>query len=170
VEDLRLLTLAESRQLVFEKQPLDLNELAGHVLNVFQAQADENKVGISLQIDPSAGKVLLDPGRTEQVIGNLVNNALRFVPANGRVWIEVHAEGQRVSITVNDSGPGVPEADLPYIFNRFWRGDKSRARTSGGAGLGLAIARQLVEAQGGSIIASNLPGGGLQVKCDFPTI
>jgi len=168
VEDLRLLTLAESRQLVFEKKPLDLNELAQHVINVFQAQADETHVQLAVQGDTTAGKVELDPGRTEQVIGNLVNNALRFVPSGGRIWIEIHAGDARVSLIVNDSGPGIPEADLPYIFNRFWRGDKSRSRTSGGAGLGLAIARQLVEAQGGTISARNLPGGGLQVICDFP--
>lgn len=169
VEDLRLLTLAESRQLAFEKQPLDLNELARHVVNIFQAQADENQVQLALQEDPAAGRVLLDAGRTQQVIGNLVNNALRYITSGGRVLIEIHAQGGRVSIAVSDNGPGVPEADLPYIFNRFWRGEKSRSRSSGGAGLGLAIARQLVEAQGGSISARNLPTGGLQMTCDFPT-
>ena len=170
VEDLRLLTLAESRQLAFEKQPLDLNELARHVINVFQAQADEDQVRLSVHGDETAGKVLLDQGRTEQVIGNLVNNALRFVPSGGQVWIEIHAGTGRVSIAVSDNGPGVPDEVLPYIFNRFWRGEKSRSRSSGGAGLGLAIARQLAEAQGGTISASNLPGGGLQVKCDFPVV
>ena len=73
-------------------------------------------------------------------------------------------------VSVNDNGPGVPDEELPHIFNRFWRGDKSRTRASGGAGLGLAIARQLVEAQGGRITAANLPGGGLQVRCEFPVI
>jgi two-component system OmpR family sensor kinase/two-component system sensor histidine kinase BaeS len=168
VEDLRLLTLAESRQLVFEKQPLDLTELAGHVINVFQPLADESQVQLGVEGDTSIPELLLDPVRTQQVVGNLVNNALRFVPAGGRIWIEVHAQDNGwVSIAVNDTGPGIPEADLPYIFNRFWRGDKSRSRSSGGAGLGLAIARQLVEAQGGKISARNLPGGGLQVKCEF---
>ena len=168
VEDLRLLTLAESRQLVFEKQTLDLNELARHVINVFQAQADENQVTLAVEGDTAAGKVLLDPGRTQQVIGNLVNNALRYVPSGGRIWIEIHAGEGEVSISVSDTGPGVPEADLPYIFNRFWRGEKSRSRSSGGAGLGLAIVRQLVEAQGGTISARNIPQGGLQVTCEFP--
>jgi two-component system sensor histidine kinase BaeS len=78
-------------------------------------------------------------------------------------------DGGTASVCVNDNGPGVPDEELPQIFNRFWRGDKSRTRASGGAGLGLAIARQLVEAQGGQITASNLPGGGLQVRCEFPS-
>ncbi len=170
VDDLRLLTLAESRQLPFEKKELDLNDLARHVLSLFQAQAEENRIQLSLESAAENPRALLDPQRTEQVIGNLVSNALRYVPEGGRVWIDVHGEGEWVSVSVNDNGPGVPDEELPHIFSRFWRGDKSRTRASGGAGLGLAIARQLVEAQGGKIAAANLPGGGLQVHCEFPAV
>jgi len=168
VDDLRLLTLAESRQLLFEKKELDLNDLARHVISLFQAQAEEDQIQLALESDPADPRVLLDPQRTEQIIGNLVSNALRYVPEGGRVWIEVRQEEGAAVVSVNDNGPGVPEDQLSRIFNRFWRGDKSRTRASGGAGLGLAIARQLVEAQGGRISASNLPGGGLHVKCEFP--
>jgi len=168
VDDLRLLTLAESRQLPFEKKELDLNELARRAISLFQAQAEENQITLSLESDPVQARVMLDPQRTEQVVGNLISNALRYVPSGGRVWIGVHQTGNTVSISVNDNGPGVSAEELPRIFNRFWREDRSRSRASGGAGLGLAIARQLVEAQGGVITACNLPGGGLQVKCEFP--
>ncbi len=75
--------------------------------------------------------------------------------------------GDEVEISINDNGPGIPEADLPFIFNRFWRGEKSRSRVSGGAGLGLAIAKLLVEGQEGRIAARSLPGGGLQVCVSF---
>ncbi len=75
-----------------------------------------------------------------------------------------------MTVSINDNGPGVPEADLPFIFNRFWRGEKSRARQSGGAGLGLAITKLLVEGQGGQIAAQNLPGGGLQVRVSFTAL
>jgi signal transduction histidine kinase len=167
VDDLRLLTLAESRQLPFEKKELDLNDLARHVISLFQAQAEENQIQLALESDAVEPRVLVDPQRTEQVIGNLVSNALRYVPSGGRIWIEVHQTGSAVLISVNDNGPGVSEEELPRIFSRFWRGDRSRNRASGGAGLGLAIARQLVEAQGGKITAVNLPGGGLQVMCEF---
>lgn len=170
VDDLRLLTLAESRQLPFEKKDLDLNELARHVISLFQAQAEENMIQLELKSDAVSPRAMLDPQRTEQIVGNLVSNALRYVPEGGRVWIDVRREGESAVVSVNDNGPGVPEEELPRIFNRFWRGDKSRTRTSGGAGLGLAIARQLVEAQGGKISASNLPGGGLQVRCEFPMV
>jgi signal transduction histidine kinase len=168
VDDLRLLTLAESGQLSFEKQAVDLNELARRVIAVFQAQADENQIQLTMKETGVGIQAQLDPARTEQVIGNLVSNALRYVPSGGSVWIEIHLENRIASISVSDNGPGVAEDDLPFIFNRFWRGDRSRSRVSGGAGLGLAIARQLVEAQGGSIMARNLPEGGLQVQCRFP--
>jgi two-component system OmpR family sensor kinase/two-component system sensor histidine kinase BaeS len=170
VDDLRLLTLAESRQLPFEKKELDLNDLSRHVISLFQAQAEENKIHLELEGDEIHPQALLDPQRTEQVIGNLIGNALRYVPEGGRVWVDVRRDGDTVLVSVNDNGPGVPEDELPHLFNRFWRGDKSRARASGGAGLGLAIARQLVEAQGGRISAANLPGGGLQVRCEFPAV
>jgi signal transduction histidine kinase len=170
VDDLRLLTLAEARQLPFEKRELDLNDLARRVISLFQAQAEENQIHLSLESGTVEAKAMLDPQRTEQVIGNLVSNALHYVPSGGRVWIEVRRINEVVTISVNDNGPGVPEAELARIFNRFWREDRSRSRASGGAGLGLAIARQLVEAQGGKITAGNLPEGGLQVTCEFTAI
>ncbi len=168
VEDLRLLTLAESRQLHFEKSQVDLNELARHVIDLFQAEAEDRKISLSVQTAAADAVALLDSQRTEQVVGNLLANALRYTPEAGRVWVTVEKEAGSVVLIVSDSGPGVPEEDLPRIFNRFWRAEKSRSRASGGAGLGLAIARQLVEAQNGRISARNLPEGGLQVRCEFP--
>ncbi|MBI5950060.1 MAG: HAMP domain-containing protein [Chloroflexi bacterium] len=167
VDDLRLLTLAESRQLHFESKPVDLGSLAQHVIDLFQAEAREKNISLSLSRLSENLVVEADAQRTEQVIANLVGNALRYVPENGRVWIEVSADGGSVSLSVNDNGKGIPEADLPFIFDRFWRKDKSRSRISGGTGLGLAIAKQLVEAQGGNITANNLPEGGLQVRVEL---
>ena len=169
VDDLRLLTLAEARQLTFESKDLNLNDLVARVIRLFQAQADESSVELALESNAADAVALLDPQRTEQVIGNLVSNALRFVPQGGRIWIQVNKQNGTVLLTVNDNGPGVPEEQLPLIFDRFWRSEKSRARTSGGAGLGLAIAKQLVEGQGGQISAANLPGGGLSIRITFPS-
>lgn len=168
VEDLRLLTLAESRQLHFEKSDVDLNDLAQHVIAMFQAEAEEKKLTLLAQLPESDVVLSVDHQRTEQVIGNLLANALRYTPEGGKVWVVVEKLEGSVALSVNDNGPGIAEEDLPRIFNRFWRGEKSRSRASGGAGLGLAIARQLVEAQGGTITAHNLPEGGLQVRCVFP--
>jgi signal transduction histidine kinase len=170
VEDLRLLTLAESHQLAFEKHELDLVETARRSISMFQAEADEKKIALELVTGLEKALIEADLLRTEQVIGNLISNGLRYVPQGGRVWVEILRLENDVTISINDNGPGIPEADLPFIFNRFWRGDKSRSRVSGGAGLGLAIARFLVEGQGGRIAACNLPAGGLQVSVTFPAI
>jgi signal transduction histidine kinase len=168
VEDLRLLTLAETRQLHFDKKDVDLNRLARRVVDLFMAEAVEKQIELSLQVGQEEALCLVDPLRTEQIISNLVGNALRYAPQGSRIRVEVERRDESVILAVSDSGAGVPEQDLPYIFNRFWRGEKSRSRASGGAGLGLAISRQLVEAQGGEISARNLPEGGLQVRCEFP--
>jgi signal transduction histidine kinase len=170
VEDLRLLTLAETRQLHFEQREVNLGDLAAHVFALFQAEAEEKKINLTLESSAEEALALVDPQRTEQVLGNLVSNALRYTPEGGSVRLTVEKDAGRVLFSVNDSGPGVPAEDLSNIFNRFWRGEKSRSRASGGAGLGLAIARQLTEAQGGQISAQNLPEGGLQVKVAFPAM
>jgi two-component system OmpR family sensor kinase/two-component system sensor histidine kinase BaeS len=167
VDDLRLLTLAESRQLHFESKPVDLGNLAEHVTDLFQAEAREKNISLALNRPAEKVTVTADAQRVEQVVANLVGNALRYVPEGGRVWIEITADETAVNLSVNDNGKGVPEADLPFIFDRFWRKDKSRSRVSGGTGLGLAIAKQLIEAQSGKISARNLPDGGLQVLIEL---
>jgi len=168
VEDLRLLTLAESRQLDFERKETDLSTLAAHIVELFSAEADEK--GITLELLPAPGPflALVDPQRTEQVIGNLVGNALRYVPTGGKIWLTLEQTESVVCLSVSDNGPGIPPDDLPYIFERFWRKDKSRSRHSGGSGLGLSISKQFVEAQGGTISAVNLSGGGLKMLLNFP--
>ena len=168
VEDLRLLTMAEGHQLAFEKYELDLTEIARRSLNMFQAEAEEKKIRLEMVTWPEKALVNADPLRTEQVISNLISNALRYVPEGGRVWVDISNNEKEVVISISDNGPGVPEADLPFIFNRFWREEKSRSRVSGGAGLGLAIAKLLVEGQDGKIAAQGLPEGGLRVSVSFP--
>ena len=168
VEDLRLLTLAETRQLHFDREPIDLGDLAERAADLFEAEAAEKGVAITVRVVPGLPPVLADPQRVGQVIGNLMSNALRYVPANGKVEITVQRSQASVELAVSDDGPGVPEADLAKLFDRFWRGEKSRARSEGGAGLGLAIAKQLVEAQSGAIAARLQPGGGLCVSVVMP--
>ncbi len=163
VDDLRLLTLAESRQLHFDRRPTDLGELARQAAAVFEAEAAEKAIALRVEAEPGLPTVNADPQRVTQVIGNLVSNALRYAPEGGQITLRVQPAPESVALAVIDNGPGVPETDLPRIFDRFWRGERSRARAAGGAGLGLAIARQLIEAQGGAISASAAPGGGLQI-------
>lgn len=168
VEDLRLLTLAETRQLQFEKKTMDAAHLTRRILEIFSAESHERGVTINLECEKNEHPVFADPQRTEQVIGNLVSNALRFAPDGGQVKISLSTVAGGTQITVSDNGPGISDEDLPYIFNRFWRKEKSRARVSGGTGLGLAITKQLVEAQDGHITASKSPEGGLRVSVVLP--
>jgi signal transduction histidine kinase len=142
---------------------VNIGELIERVLVLFSAEAEEKNISLSFSQKNGDLSASVDPQRFEQVMSNLVGNALRYVSDGGRIWVTADETAQGLCITVNDNGKGIPDEDLPFIFDRFWRKDKSRSRTSGGTGLGLAISRQLIEAQGGVIEARNLPEGGLQV-------
>ncbi len=162
--------MAESRQLHFDIQPVDLRVLAEQAVGLFKAEADEQHITLKLEVDREVSRVQADPQRVEQVIGNLLSNAMRYVTEGGQVVVRVANADKTARFTVCDNGSGLPEADLPHIFDRFWRGDKSRNRSAGGAGLGLTIARYLIEAQKGVIYARNQPEGGLLVGFDLPVI
>ena len=169
VDDLRLLTLAETRQLPFDLRDINTTDVIERVLEMFSAEAQEKKISLSFSEKNGNLSAFADPQRFEQVLSNLIGNSLRYVPEgeDGRVWVAANETPNGVRITVNDNGAGIPEEDLPFIFDRFWRKEKSRARASGGMGLGLAIAKQLIEAQGGTIEGRNLPDGGLQVVIEL---
>lgn len=169
VDDLHLLTLAEKRQLHFERARIDLNETIAYVIDLFQAEADEKSILLTFSNRSETPLIaFLDPQRIKQILGNLVSNALRYTNIGGKVDLGCELKNEVISLYVVDNGPGVPAEDLPFIFQRFWRGEKSRSRISGGAGLGLAISRQLVEAQGGQIRAENNLSGGLKITITFP--
>ena len=167
VDDLRLLTLVETRQLHFDKRDVNVGEIIERVVEMFSAEAQERNISLEFNRKSENSTVALDPQRFEQVMSNLVGNAIRYIPEGGKVWVTVDKSHDGLRITVNDNGPGIPAEDLPFVFDRFWRKEKSRSRATGGTGLGLAIAKQLVEAQNGSIEARNLPEGGLQVVIEL---
>jgi len=158
VEDLHLMALAEAGQLALEKRPLDVGDLLRDAQVNFGPQADDRGVTLALDLPEALPQVMADWRRISQVLGNLLTNALRHTPPGGRVTLSARAIGGAVEVTVADTGAGIPPEDLPYIFERFWRGDKSRSRAGGGSGLGLAIARQLVEMHGGKIGVESTPG------------
>lgn len=167
VADLQTLSLAETGQLPLHPTRFAAADLLADVAASFAARAAEQE--IALQTDAEAGiELLADYDRLDQVLSNLVANALRYTPAGGRVALACRRDAGQALITVSDTGPGVPAEDLPFIFDRFWKGDRARTRDGAGSGLGLAIARQLVEAQAGAIAAENRPTGGLQVSVTLP--
>jgi len=167
IEDLRLLTLAETRQLQFDKRNVDVGQLIESTIEMFSAEASEKNIALAFNEKKGNLFATIDPQRFEQVMSNLIGNAFRYVNEGGKVWVTANETNDGLKITVNDNGKGIPEEDLPFIFDRFWRKDKSRSRTSGGTGLGLAIAKHLIEAQGGTIEAKNLDEGGLQVVIEL---
>jgi len=169
VEDLRTLALADAGQLSLDRVPCDLGSLIGRSLDNFRAQAQETNVRLLSESHPLT--VLADPIRLEQVLGNLLSNALRHAPEGGEVVVGCRptAAGKTAILEVGDSGEGIAEEALPLVFERFYRGDRSRSRSEGGTGLGLAIARKIVEAHGGTIRAGNRPAGGALFTVELPT-
>ena len=167
VEDLRTLSLSESGALQLEREPTGLAELLAEAVAGFRAQADASGVRLEHFADERLPSLELDQARIRQVIGNLLANALRFTPAGGSVTAEAGASaGGGVEITVSDTGTGIAGDDLPHIFDRFYR-----SAGSGGSGLGLPIARSLVEAHGGTIEAESQPGRGTTVRITLgPTV
>ena len=168
VEDLRILALADAGQLKLEFSRMNLGILTEKVVERFKAQADTIGVSIRLNADPNCTEILIDPVRIEQVLGNLISNALRYVPSPGVINLELTCSQNTILLTVRDNGTGIPAEALEHIFERFYRADRSRSRSEGGSGLGLAIARQLVEAHGGDLTAANHPDGGAQFTLKLP--
>lgn len=159
VEDLRLLAIAEAGQLRLEAAPVDLGELCRREVTGFQALARSQ--GVTLQADTISHlpPVCGDEQRLGQVLKNLIDNALRHTPQGGTIVVCTRADPSGATLTVADSGAGIPVEEAARIFDRFYRADRSRDRATGRTGLGLAIARQLVEAHGGRIWVQSPPPG-----------
>jgi two-component system sensor histidine kinase BaeS len=171
VEDLRTLSLAEAGQLPLVKETVDVAELLADVHTSFSGQAEA--AGIDLRVTTKDGTqpmtIIGDVGRLDQVLSNLLANALRHTPAGGTITLQAESCEEGVHVTVRDTGEGIPAEDLPYIFDRFWRGDRSRSHAGGaGSGLGLAIARQLVQSHGGRIDVQSEAGQGTTFTIHLP--
>jgi signal transduction histidine kinase len=153
IDDLRLLSLAESGQLTLVLEEVDVRQVMARVVALLLPLADEHEVTL---VDDAPERPLIisaDTDRIQQALTNLVANGVRHTPKGGRVRVTAVHEKQTIHLSVIDSGPGIPPDDLAYVFNRFWRSDKSRSRHSGGSGLGLAIVKQIAELHHGYVTA-----------------
>ncbi|MFF7337579.1 sensor histidine kinase [Streptomyces sp. NPDC008163] len=171
IDDLQDLAQADAGALRLHPEPVDVAVLLGQVAAAHQARADA--AGVALGVRPP-GRPLppleADPVRLRQAVGNLVSNAVRHTPEGGKVTLRAYGSegGDAVLVDVADTGSGIPADDLSRVFDRFWRGEKSRSRRTGGSGLGLAIVRKLAEAHGGSATAVSTPGEGSVFTLRFP--
>ncbi len=167
VTDLRTLSLADAGKLSLERRQVDLTALVRECSAAFASSARAKGVTVRLEL-PEALPVCADPDRLLQVTGNLLSNALRHTPPGGDVTLRVQHVEAGAELTVTDSGPGLSEEALGKVFNRFYRADLSRGRTTGGSGLGLAIVRALIELHGGQVIATNHPELGATFYVTLP--
>ena len=167
VEDLLELARSESGTFPLRRERFDLGEVATATVNSFAQRA--GALGVELDLDaPEAVEVDADRGRLTQVAVNLVDNALRHTPSNGSVTVDVRRDGADALLRVRDTGIGIPYADLPRVFERFYVVDRSRAREHTGTGLGLAIAKHIVEAHGGTLVAESTYGKGAAFTVRIP--
>ncbi|WP_329332012.1 HAMP domain-containing histidine kinase [Streptomyces sp. NBC_00663] len=159
IDDLQDLAAADAGTLRLQREPVRADELLGQVAAAHRVAADTAGVTLSIGTD---GEPWLDadPVRMRQALGNLVSNALRHTPAGGTVALAARCEGDDVVLEVSDTGSGIASEDLPQVFDRFWRAEKSRSRRTGGSGLGLPIVRHLMAAHGGTVEAASEPGAG----------
>jgi signal transduction histidine kinase len=167
VEDLLELARSESGTVAPRRERFDLGNLAASVVNTFAQRADA--AGVELELEaPEAVEVDADRGSLTQVVVNLLDNALRHTPGGGNVVVDVRRVGNDALLAVRDTGSGIPFADLPRIFERFYVVDRSRSREHTGTGLGLAIAKHLVEGHGGTLIAESMYGQGATFTMRMP--
>jgi signal transduction histidine kinase len=159
VRDLEELSRAEAGQIPLERRPCAPAELARAAANRLIPQFEDKGVVLQVDVPPDLPPVLADPGRAVQVFTNLLGNALQYTPGGGRVTLRAWRDDPMVAIAVEDTGAGIPPEHLPHLFERFYRVDKSRSRTGGGSGIGLTIAKHLVEAHGGRIWAESAGSG-----------
>ena len=163
IDDLRTLTLAEAGSLVLHREPTDLGALLNEVAAAYRSQAEQAGIALAVKGADDVPTLDIDPARIREVVSNLLTNALRHTPRDGKVELSAHLADDRVEVTVHDTGSGIPADQLDRIFDRFYRSPDSP-----GSGLGLPIARSLVEAHGGLMSATSETGAGTTIRFTLP--
>ncbi len=155
-------------QLTLLGQQADVADIARRAAAAAQPQAESRRLAIETDLPASPATAYVDPERIGQVLRNLLSNAITHTPEGGRITVELKDQANEVRVTVSDTGIGIPAEDLSYVFERFYRVDRSRVRATGGAGLGLTIAKRLVEAHGGTISVESELGKGSRFTFTLP--
>lgn len=168
VGDLRDLSLAQVHQLELHLQPMDLGEKTERAAEMLEPLLEDKNLHFVKELAPDLPLRQLDPDRLNQILYNLITNAIRYTTPGTAILLKTEAAGENVRLLIADEGPGIAPEDLPHVFEQFYRGDKSRNRALGGSGIGLSLAKSFVEAQGGSIRAENRKNGGAAFIVEFP--
>ncbi|MEJ2262333.1 MAG: HAMP domain-containing sensor histidine kinase [Anaerolineales bacterium] len=168
IDDLKILALADAGELPLARQRIAPDVLLRRASDAHRVEADRQRIGIRITVPSGLPDVEVDVERMAQILGNLMGNALRYTPPRGEITLSAERTGGGVRLRVSDNGAGIPAEDLPYIFGRSFRGDKARRQEEGETGLGLAIAKSLVEAQGGKISVESAVGEGTTFTIELP--
>ena len=168
VDALQELSLAEAGGLTLERRPLVLADVVDRSTGAVRPRAEAEGIALRVGLPEGLPLVDVDPRRIGQVLRNLLENGLTHTEPGGEIVVDARADDEWVEVGVRDTGTGIAAEDLPYVFERFYRADRSRSRATGGAGLGLAIARQLVEAHGGWIEVQSEIGQGARFTFTLP--
>ena len=168
VRDLLRLARLDAQQETADIHPIDVAALFRSASADLAERIERQQVHIDMKVKPAASVIDADQTKIHDALRNLLENAVNYSVEGGRIELEAHADGDRVLLSVGDYGPGIPEADLGRVFERFYRVDKSRTRDPGGTGLGLSIVRHLVELHGGKVSAANRLEGGAVFTISLP--
>ncbi|MDQ1023275.1 signal transduction histidine kinase [Streptomyces umbrinus] len=169
IDDLQGFAAADAGVLRLHREDVFVRDLLHQVATAHSAAADAAGVILTVRTDDDP-KLYADPVRIRQMIGNLVSNAVRHTAARGSVELRAVGAESGVTIEVRDTGHGIEPEELPYVFDRFWRAEKSRSRSTGGSGLGLAIVRQLTHAHDGTVTVHSTPGAGMVFGVRLPVV
>ncbi len=168
VSDMQQMTSLEAGRLQFDFAPLNLYELVNETVAVIEFECNQAGITLRNEMSPWLPLVQADGDRITQVLLNLLDNARRHTPAGGTITIGAEPNERGLTVWVSDTGTGIDAADLPYIFERFYRADRSRTGATGGSGLGLSIVKAIITAHGGTIRAQSEPGMGTRVLFTLP--
>ena len=166
-ESLLTLSLADAGTLVQERAEVDLSRVATEAIEALRARTEAAGIQLVLQCPTEPAMLHGDALRLRQVFDNLLDNAVRHIPQGGKIEVSIEKQGTALRVSVKDTGPGIAEAELAFVFERLWRADTARARTTGSFGLGLSIAKAIVQAHGGTIGATNLSPYGAHFYFQF---
>jgi len=168
VDDLKTISLADAGELPLAYQRIAVDILLNRTASAHRVQAEHENIAIAVDIPPQLPEIEVDVERMVQVLGNLMSNALRYTPPGGQITLSARQSDNQVQISITDTGVGIAAEDLPYVFERSFRGDKARTHPAGETGLGLSIAKSLVQVQGGTISVESEPGKGTTFTIRFP--